>query len=338
MTLALSHALNSANALLQEELERFETILKEALEEQESYLTSIEYDLYKRGKRLRPILLLLSAHITQSCLGIKQPLTDKVIQAAVSLEMLHVATLIHDDIIDKASRRRGLVSVNAERGNELAILIGDLQFVQAISCFSRRIDSLEDLDFINHILKVGFKLCCGEIDELMTISKNDTEYLLASYKRTIDRKTAQLFALACEAGAVLAKGRHRIMFYLSHFGRLIGKAFQIMDDLNDFLDNGQEADKTRFTDLQQKRLSLPIIYALEELPDCSLLHRYFFNNESASSEDITNMANNIVSSNGFIRAYNEAYHFTQFSFRYLEEFPISQYQEIMAELARSITT
>lgn len=123
--------------LMAAEMQGFERELANALQPQQGYLTDAEMSLYRGGKKLRPLMLLLTARLFRP----EGELPNKVLRASASLEMLHVASLIHDDIIDHASLRRGHASVNAARGTEMAIMIGDMQFLQAVRCF---VDAIED--------------------------------------------------------------------------------------------------------------------------------------------------------------------------------------------------
>jgi heptaprenyl diphosphate synthase len=142
------------NELLSEDMVQFMETLEVALRPQMNYLTETELSIYRRGKKIRPIMLMLSARLITG----KGPLSHKVIKAATSLEMLHVATLIHDDIIDNALLRRGLQSVNATRGVNTAILVGDMQFVQAIRCFIDAIESESEMGHVKLVLDTAFRI------------------------------------------------------------------------------------------------------------------------------------------------------------------------------------
>nr|WP_223244028.1 polyprenyl synthetase family protein [Streptomyces sp. CBMA156] len=250
--------------MLPEDLARYQQVLEEALRPQAEYLTPTEHALHRRGKKLRPMVLLLAARMVHG----REPLADKVVNGAVSLEMLHVATLIHDDIVDDSSLRRGLPSVNAARGTHTAVLIGDLQFVQAIRGFVDGIDAQRDIDLVRTVLDTAFRVCCGELDELRTDAAWDTKTLLAHYWRTIERKTAVLFGLACEAGITLAGGRTADARRAGFYGRRLGRAFQVMDDILDLTLDQRTTGKPSCTDLARGRWSLPLIHAARELgPD-----------------------------------------------------------------------
>ncbi len=305
-TNARTAAITAAEDLLQHELARYEAKLDEALEVQEGYLTSDEEQMYKSGKRLRPIMLLLSARLAAP--DAEEDTPDKVIQASVSLEMLHVASLIHDDIIDRAPMRRGFPSVKAARGTDMAVLIGDLQFLQSIRGLLSSVSVQEDLPIIDKVLKAGYEICLGEIDELrMDPSKayDDLLELECRYMNIIDRKTAVLFSVSCEAGAALIGGRTREILALNRFGRAFGQAFQIMDDLRDFLENSAISGKQQQIDLIQKRLSLPIINALKTLPADNPL-RSFLNAPSNGDQGLHEAVDAVVNSPGFVQTYSHA--------------------------------
>ena len=214
--------------------------------------------------------------------------------------MLHVATLIHDDIVDVAPLRRGLTSVHAERGTEMAVLIGDLQFIQAIRCFADAIDTQEDMRLVRLVLEAGFKVCCGELDELATDPNWRLPVLLERYFRVVDRKTGMLFGVACECGASLVGARSRETFQISRFGRRFGRAFQIMDDVFDLMRPTTVAGKAPGVDLAQRRITLPVIYALDELPADHPVHR-ILRGEAFDDQDLHTAVEAVRLSSGVMR-------------------------------------
>lgn len=323
-----------AVVLAANDLDRVGTSLTAALVPQRPYLTDTEYAIYERGKKIRPMLLVLAARLA----GGFEPdaeLPRRAIEAAVSLEMLHVATLIHDDIIDQAPKRRGLTSVNAARGTDVAILVGDMQFVQAVRCFAAAVEAPEDMALVQVVLDVGFKICCGELDELQTDPSWSPKRLRDRYFRTIDRKTAILFELACESGASLVRSRERAVMKLGRYGRLLGRAFQIMDDLSDFIEGEERAGKMRGTDLARRRPTLPIIFAMADLPADSAVHRIMHGapfdgalHERAIAE--------VVGGPGFLRAYSEARRAVMDAAAALEYFPESPIRNVLVDLAYAV--
>ncbi|WP_275901666.1 polyprenyl synthetase family protein [Paenibacillus sp. SYP-B3998] len=304
-------------------------MLTEALAPQKPYLTEIEYELYRRGKKVRPIMMLLCARMIH---GPFAPLPKKVIQGAVSLEMLHVATLIHDDIVDHALLRRGMRSVNAARGTETAVIVGDMQFVQAIRGFVDAIDTQQDMGLVKLVLDTSFKICCGELDELQTDPAWDTETLLARYMETIERKTAVLFGLACESGISLAGGRTGDTRRGGFYGRRVGRAFQMMDDLLDFVESDASAGKTKGTDLAQRRLSLPVIYAMAELGEDHAVTR-IMRGASYTVEELGEGVDAVMRTAGFARAYVDARNQALEAVEHLRPFPHNRYRSALEEIA-----
>ncbi|MBX9813369.1 MAG: polyprenyl synthetase family protein [Sphingomonas sp.] len=324
--------LAAAWALLGDERARFDAALLDALHPQRRYLSDVEYRVYRGGKKLRPLLLLLAARM---CGDDAAPLPIKAIQAAVSLEMLHTATLIHDDIIDGAAQRRGAPSTAAARGTKTAILIGDLQFVQAIRVFAASVDTQQDMQLVNHVLDVGFKLCCGELDELDVDPTRAPDDLRMRYFRTIDRKTATLFGFACEAGATLAGAPQRGVAALSQFGWNLGRAFQIMDDVLDFLHPAALAGKAAHADLLARRLTLPIIFALAEF-DADHIVPQVVRGARDDAAAIAAAARAIADSKGLMRAYALARSYTILAIGQLNLIAPSRYRDAAEAIAYHI--
>ena len=314
--------------LLTIDMERFSEALEKALQPQKDYLTDVEYQIYQHGKKLRPMMLILSARLLFG----DGDLDEKVIKAAVSLEMLHVATLIHDDIVDDALLRRGLQSVNEAQGTNKAILIGDLQFVQAIRCFIDAIDTEQEMGLAKLVLDTAFRICCGELDELDTDPNWETEVLRERYFEVIERKTAIMFGLACETGAALVKGRTSEARRIGFYGRRIGRAFQIMDDLFDFLHDDTITGKIKGADLIQRRLSLPIIYAMEDLGSDHIVSRIVRGAE-ASPDELADGIASVKNSTGFSRAYADARHEALDALEYLKPFQRNRYWDALEEIA-----
>ncbi len=314
-------AQDPVNAILQglmaPEMQGFERELAKALEPQHGYLTDAEMALYRGGKKLRPLMLLLTARVFQPA----GELPHKVLRASASLEMLHVASLIHDDIIDHASLRRGHHSVNAARGTEMAILIGDMQFLQAVRCFVDAIESEDDMQLVKWVLDSAFDICRGEIDEMTTQPYWHPDSLLARYLTTVDRKTAVLFGLACESGAALMRARTSELRRLGSFGRYMGRAFQMMDDIFDLAHSDEEAGKRKGIDLHQRRITLPIIHAMKRFGDAHPMVRYLRSDEVPPPEQINAWVDEIRRSDAFALAYAQARDTALHAVQYLDNLP-----------------
>ena len=314
--------------LLEEDMSRFEDTLRTALEPQSRYLTETEHKLYQRGKKIRPIILLLSSRMR---LG-EGELSHKIIKASVSLEMLHVATLIHDDIIDNALIRRGLSSVNAKRGTNAAILLGDLQFVQAIRTFIDAVETDSEMGLVKMVLDTAFKICTGELDELETDPTWDLVTLRQRYFDVIERKTAIMFGLACETGMALAKSRTGESRRLGFYGRRVGRAFQIMDDLFDFLQDEKDSGKKLGIDLLLRRMTLPIIYAIEELGASHSVGK-IMRGEIHVPDNLDTEIEAIKYTQAIERSYADARHEALDALEYLKHFEKNKYRDALEEIA-----
>jgi octaprenyl-diphosphate synthase len=200
------------------------------------------------GKRVRPALLILSSYAAGG-----NGSTDNVIRLATVMEMLHTATLVHDDIIDNASLRRSEASVNARFGNQTAVLMGDWLYMSAFET-SLKERSLEILDILTRLTR---KMTEGELIQLTTIGKLDiTE---DEYFDILLRKTAYLMSACCEIGAILAGASAQIQEALRDYGMNLGIAFQLADDLLDFTGSERDLGKATGADLLEGKLTLPII-------------------------------------------------------------------------------
>lgn len=306
----------------------FERELALALEPQQGYLSEVEMAIYRGGKKLRPLMLLLTARFFQN----EGELPNKVYRASASLEMLHVASMIHDDIIDHASLRRGQGSINAKRGTEMAILIGDMQFLQAVRCFVEAIEDQDDMQLVKWVLDSAFDICRGEIDEMTTQAYWHPDALLSRYLTTIDRKTAVLFSLACEAGAALMRSRTSDLRRLGAFGRAMGRAFQMMDDIFDLSHSSETAGKRKGVDLHQRRLTLPIIHAMKLFGDAHPMVLYLRSQETQSVEQLNAWVDDIRRSDAFALAYAQARDTALQAVEYLQPLPASPYRQALQEI------
>ncbi len=206
-----------------------------------------------RGKRLRPALVLLTA---RACGGIRP--AHPVLAAVV--EMIHTATLVHDDILDEALVRRHAATVNAEWGEETAVLMGDYLFTHAFH-LAASLDSTLACRWIGRATNL---VCEGELQQIRNRGNLDLDE--AAYFEIIRGKTAELTAVSCRLGAHYAGANAATVADLDRFGRDLGVAFQIADDVLDLWGDEPATGKTLGTDLQKQKLTLPIIHVLANLP------------------------------------------------------------------------
>jgi octaprenyl-diphosphate synthase len=216
----------------------------------EGYVT---YAIGSRGKRLRPVMALLSG-------GASGGITSGHLDLAVIVELIHIATLVHDDIMDEAERRRAQPTVNARWGNSLSVLLGDCLFAQALNLST----NFDNAVISRVIARAAREVCSGEI--IQTQRRFDLHLSIDDYLRIIEMKTGSLFAAAAELGAVLNGADPETVRTLRDFGRKIGGAYQIFDDCLDIAGNEADIGKTLGTDLRKGKMTLPILMLLRSAP------------------------------------------------------------------------
>ena len=206
------------------------------------------------GKRLRPILTLASARLC----GYPG---RRHVSLATAVEFLHTATLLHDDVVDHSELRRGLASANAVWGNKTSVLVGDFMFARAFELMVEA-GSIEILGILSHASSV---IAEGEVAQLMTA--NDTETGESAYMEVIKAKTAQLFAAACQIGAVVAERPKIEQEALESYGMNLGIAFQLVDDVLDYSARQATLGKAIGDDFREGKITLPVILAFRRGSD-----------------------------------------------------------------------
>lgn len=214
--------------------------------------TVLQYIAARSGKQLRPLIVLLCAQLCN-------PITDKTLRAAVALEMLHNASLVHDDVVDSSDTRRGQPAIHTQWSNKVAVLTGDYMLAKVIGLVAE----VRNIRILEIVSNLGRNLSSGEMLQLhfgqsMWIDEE-------RYMRVIDQKTAQLFQACAEAGAESAGCTPRQRTALREYGRLLGLCFQIKDDIFDYSDL-EELGKPTMSDLRDGKVTLPLIEALRRAP------------------------------------------------------------------------
>ncbi|MDQ2800577.1 MAG: polyprenyl synthetase family protein, partial [Armatimonadota bacterium] len=206
------------------------------------------------GKRLRPALVTLTAH------AIGGPFPAATIYAsAASAELIHMASLIHDDVVDGASERRGRPTAGAAFGNQISVLVGDYLLAKSIYLAARE----GNMDVIRVFSQVTVGLSEGEV--LQITAKGDADTSEETYRKIIQKKTAGFIAGCCEIGAMLAGGSPAQIDALAAYGLNCGLAFQIADDLLDYLGDPRKTGKPQCSDLREGKMTLPLILALRDV-------------------------------------------------------------------------
>jgi len=212
----------------------------------------VEHLKHYRGKRLRPALLLLTA---KACGGV----TPHHHTLAAAMEMIHTATLVHDDVLDESALRRHAATFNAKWGNKVSILLGDMLFTHAF-----HLTSTVDVRACRITGEVTNRVCAGELRQVT--ERGNLDLTEADYFDIIDGKTAALTACCGKLGALYAGTDVATAERAATYGRNLGLAFQIADDLLDLVGTEDAAGKTLGTDLEQQKLTLPVIHCLNRLP------------------------------------------------------------------------
>lgn len=214
----------------------------------------LKHVLHTKGKRIRPALVLLAAKFHHYDL-------DRLLPIAVAVELLHTATLVHDDIIDRTLIRRGSPTLNSIADASAAVLVGDYLFARA-AAHGAQINNIRAMHIFARTLMT---ICDGELRQ--AFNRGNWRQTKEEYFQKIGRKTASLFAASTESGAVLSSAPEMAIEALREFGYNLGMAFQIVDDVLDFVGQEGELGKPIGSDLRQGTLTLPAIYALEQYPN-----------------------------------------------------------------------
>jgi octaprenyl-diphosphate synthase len=234
---------------IQSEMQLFEKTFVESLSTDNPLLLSVnDYILQKSGKQLRPTLVILSAKLFSE-------VNQTTIDGAISLELLHTASLIHDDVVDDTLERRGKPSVNARWTNKIAILSGDYILSKSLGCAAKT----NNLPILKSMANIGMQLSDGEL--LQLVNAQFSEAAEANYFTIIRKKTALLFSTCTEVGGLSVNANEEALVHLRNFGEYLGICFQIKDDIFDYSENIQIGKPTG-NDIRDGKVTLPLIYAL----------------------------------------------------------------------------
>ncbi len=237
---------------LKKELEEVEDLILSRVAEREEIIKVItDYTLKAGGKRLRPILTLLSSKLFDYQ-------GKSHINLAAAIELIHTATILHDDVVDHSLTRRGRDTVNQKWDNKISILVGDFLFSQAFCLMAEE----KNTEILSLLAKTSAIIAEGEVLQIKSYS--NLTLSISDYLRVIEYKTSELFAAACEVGALIAnKGLHEQQL-LRKFGISLGYAFQMIDDLLDYADTSAEFGKEQGTDFKENKVTIPIILLLQK--------------------------------------------------------------------------
>lgn len=242
---------------IESDLDDFNGLFGEAMSHSDGLLSqALEHIRRRTGKRMRPMLILLMARNY----GRVTPVTQN---AALGLELLHTASLVHDDVVDESGERRGQASLNATYNNQVAVLVGDYLLSTALL----RVARTQNLTIVEYLSELGRTLAGGEILQLSNIQNQEISEDI--YYQVIRQKTAALFEACCAMGALSAGASEAEIEAAKAFGRNLGIIFQIRDDIFDYYDSA-EIGKPTGNDMAEGKLTLPVIYAVNNSPHQSI--------------------------------------------------------------------
>ncbi len=320
----MSISLDKIKEPVKGELLDFEKHFREAMKSSAPLMDKITYYIIqKKGKQIRPVLVFLSAKMC----GTINPSTYV---AASLIELLHTATLVHDDVVDDAYMRRGFFSVNALWKNKVAVLVGDYLLSKGL------LIALDSQNYSHlHTLSTAVRLMSeGELLQIEKARKLDiTEDV---YFDIIRQKTASLIAAACKAGAASVTENQSIQAQMWLFGEKLGMAFQIKDDLFDYGDD--DIGKPRGIDIKEKKMTLPLIYSLQQC-DASTKRKiiHLVKNENENQESVKKVIEFVKASGGMEYAVEKMNFFKSEALSLLDSMPDSEAKQAMACLVEYFT-
>jgi len=246
-------SLKEISSPIKSELERFDDIFKAALHSNVGLVDLVaRYIIRQKGKKIRPLLVLLSAKISGG-------VTERTYRGATLVELLHTATLIHDDVVDDADKRRGMWSINALFKNKVAVLMGDYLLSRGLMI------SVEgkDYDFLGVTTNAVKRMSEGELLQIQKTRKLDIDE--ETYFKVISDKTASLLETCCSIGALSTTENKDYIEAMRNFGHSLGMSFQIRDDILDYEGKSNLIGKPIGGDIKEKKITLPLIYSLNNV-------------------------------------------------------------------------
>jgi octaprenyl-diphosphate synthase len=308
----LKSHLSEISQPIKSELENFNQIFRESLRSKVGLLDLVtRYIIRQKGKKIRPLLVLLSAKVCGA-------INDRSYRGAVLVELLHTATLIHDDVVDNADKRRGLWSINKVFKNKVAVLMGDYLLSKGL------LISMEgkDYDFLEVITNTVKRMSEGELLQIQKTRKLDIDE--ETYFKVISDKTASLIETCCTIGAMSATSNKESIDAMREFGRNLGISFQIRDDILDYEGNLTITGKRKGGDIKEKKITLPLIYSLKQVPlnEAANIRKIIKNGKDNSKIDM--VINFVKEHNGIDYAINQARNYSTAAKDALNKIPDSQ--------------
>lgn len=316
--------MNLAKQIIGEELRLFETHFRESVKSRVALLDRImQYIVKRKGKQIRPMFVLLSAKLGGE-------VNELSYRAASLVELLHTATLVHDDVVDDAMERRGFFSINALWKNKIAVLVGDYLLSKGL-LLSLNNNDHKVLQILSNAVK---EMSEGELLQIEKSRKLNLDEDI--YYSIIKGKTASLLASACAAGASSTFGTDDAIDKMKLFGEKVGMAFQIKDDLFDY--GSADIGKPTGNDIKEKKLTLPLIYTLNNC-DSSTKKKiiYIIKNQNTDNEKVKFVISKVNELGGMDYATKKMFEFRDAALNILHSFPENDARKALEELVRYTT-
>ncbi len=312
-------AINSIKAPIADELLKFEEHFRNAMKSKVALLDKIMYYIVqKKGKQVRPMLVFLCA---KSC----GQINDSTYTAASLIELVHTASLVHDDVVDDSNERRGAFSINALWKNKIAVLVGDYLLTKGLFIALDN-DEYEQLKILSGAVK---EITEGELLQFEKSRKLDIDE--ADYFKVIRQKTASLIAASCKAGAVSTTKNQEYIDAIYNFGEDIGIAFQIKDDIFDYGTN--IIGKPRGIDIKEKKMTLPLIYALNQSSK-SVKRKYikYIKKDSKNSKKVKEIIDHVHKMGGLEYAQEKMLEYKAKALSHISIIPDSESKQALLKL------
>ncbi|MFZ4769739.1 MAG: polyprenyl synthetase family protein [Ferruginibacter sp.] len=306
------------------ELKTFEVKFSDAVKSNTALLDSImKYIIKRKGKQLRPMFVFLSAKLHGE-------INESTYRAAATVELLHTATLVHDDVVDESFERRGFFSINAVWKNKIAVLVGDYLLSKGL-LLSTSNNDFEHLHILSDAVR---QMSEGELLQIEKSRKLNLDE--AIYFEIIKNKTASLLSSACAIGAYSTTGNKEITEKMKLFGEKVGIAFQIKDDLFDY--GTENVGKPTGNDIKEKKLTLPLIYTLNNTDKATRKNLiYSIKNNNKDPQKIKEIINIVSKSGGLEYAQNKMLEYRDEALSILNSFPETPVRKALEELVRYTT-
>jgi heptaprenyl diphosphate synthase len=306
-----------------EDIDKIDAFIRKSVKANQKVLNEAVNDLLSAGgKRLRPIMVLLAGRFGRYN-------EDRLIPLAAAIEIMHMATLVHDDIIDEAEMRRGKPTTRSRWGNDVAVFTGDFLFTKAFSLVTQTI-SQQNMHYLSNAIKA---ICEGEVDQFESRYKGGVS--INGYLKRISRKTAVLFSLSCQTGASEARCRRETIRHLRKFGLDFGMAFQITDDILDFTGRENEVGKPLCSDFVEGVYTLPVIYTMMN-PEYKGEMEQYIGRRGLSQEDIKAVGRLVEESGGLEQSTKLALRYLERCQKSLDALPDNQAKGALQELVEEL--